>query len=89
MSSGGSSMIRKITRGTSSGKGDVTISCSITDTNKVIVLIDSSTYIGGEGWSGEGVYLYSVTSSKIKFYKADYMSTSDTVEFSYQIIEFM
>lgn len=87
-----SSVIRKITRGTSTINGSnrsKEISCSITNIDKVIVLIDSSTYIGGEGWSGEGVYLYSVTSSKIKFCKTDYASSSDTVEFSYQIIEFM
>ena len=67
-------MIRKITRGTgtiTSGK-DLTISCSITDTNKVIVLLDVDG-IGGSRTSSNslnavaapGVYLKSVSTSKI------------------------
>ena len=70
-----SSIIRKITRGTSSANGDVTISCSITDTNKVIVLLDvdgtlssavsgSSSSYGTAAGAGN-VYLKSVSASNI------------------------
>jgi len=70
-------MIRKITRGTGTATIDgVTISCSITDTSKVIVLLDSDLTIadftnsynanGGHGSSAGGsVYLKSVSNSGI------------------------
>ena len=93
-----SSVIRKITRGVSSGNGDVTISCSITDTDKVIVLLnaDLNLYKGSDKAydSGGAVYLKSVSNSNIivnaKGLDSGYYSysTSET-NFSYQIIEFM
>ena len=97
--SGGSSVLRKITRGTTSGEGNITISCSITNPNKVIVLLDPSLTGGGRGsgfsYSGGAVYLQSVSNTNIIVYavgatcdmSADFDTTS--VTFSYQIIEFM
>ena len=96
-----SSMIRKITRGTSTANGDVTISCSITDTSKVIVLLDadcvSNEYLGtdyGVAVSGGGVYLKSISTSKIVVFgraqRVTRTGISDIgISFSYQIIEFM
>lgn len=46
----GGSMIRKITRGTSTADGEVTISCNITDPDKVVVILD--TYMGFASISG-------------------------------------
>ena len=96
MYSGGVNVIRKITRGTSSGKGDVTISCSITDTNKVIVLLDAdiSYYKDSSiGLSGCSIYLKSVSNTNIIVNaKGPTNSSSNSystreITFSYQIIE--
>ena len=70
------SIIRKITRGTSSANGDVTISCYIIDTSKVIVLLDTDCTVvrtystnsainGISGAAGGNVYLKSVSNSNI------------------------
>lgn len=76
-SNSGSSVIRKITRGTKSGNGDITISCTITDPNKVIVLlnadltldfIEGSSKSGGMSLgvaSGGSVYLKSISTTGI------------------------
>ena len=99
-------MIRKITRGTSTASGsNVTISCSITDISKVIVLLDTDCTYGsytnsdtGGGAAGGGVYLVSISNSNIivkgqgistSGYSGSNYITKGTVTFSYQIIEFM
>ena len=98
-------MIRIITRVTSTANGDVTISCSITDTSKVIVLLDvKGTYTSGNhgnnidtsGYAAgtASVYLKSVSNSNIVVngcaFTFDYNKLkSANVTFSYQIIEFM
>ena len=67
-SSSGSSVIRKITRGTSSVNGSVTINCSITDINKTIVLLNSDIthgYYSDLGVAGASVYLKSISNSNI------------------------
>ena len=67
-SSSGSSVIRKITRGTSSVNGSVTINCSITDINKTIVLLNSDItygYYSDLGAAGASVYLKSISNSNI------------------------
>ena len=76
-SGSGNSVIRQIIRGTASGNGDVTISCTITDPNKVIVLLNAdmtydsvrvSSKSGGVGLgaaSGGSVYLKSVSNTGI------------------------
>ena len=89
------SVIRKITRGTSSGNGDVTINCSITDTNKVIVLLDVDIHMDYESNYGEqggsGIYLKSVSTSKIVVNVYGSYTYSGWIDrsFSYQIVEFM
>lgn len=100
-----SSVIRKITRGTSTvNNANKTISCSITDTSKVIVLLDvdacytydianSGDEIEASGGSA-GVYLVSVSTTGIVvkgsgFYASDYILSNNSITFSYQIIEFM
>ena len=98
-------MIRKITRGTSSGNGEITISCNITDTNKVIVLLDADYNVGstsnntGPTAAAAGsVYLKSVSTTNIVviakglnviFSSGSYKYSTTNVNFSYQIIEFM
>ena len=94
-------MIRKITRGTSRGNGDVTISCSITDTSKVIVLLnaDIDYYDGSEvALAGCSIYLKSVSNSNIIVNakaiarRGAYVNDPPgfvSTNFSYQIIEFM
>ena len=100
-----SSVIRKITRGTSSvDNANKTISCSITDTSKVIVLLDvdgcydcdienSAAEIGLAAGSA-GVYLVSVSKTSIVvkgtgFYVNSTKISNNSITFSYQIIEFM
>ena len=89
------SVIRKITRGTSSGNGDVTINCSITDTNKVIVLLDVDIHMDYDSNYGEqggsGIYLKSVSTSKIVVNVYGSYTYSGWIDrsFSYQIVEFM
>ena len=72
---GGESVIRKITRGTASVNGDLTISCSITDPSKVVVLLnpngsiatatDETQYSSHSGAGAGNVYLKSVSTSGI------------------------
>ena len=98
-----SSVIRKITRGTSSVNGSKTISCTITDTSKVLVILDvngcidqyrdsSYTYMAA---AAPGVYLTAVSTTGITvkgfgFYVSGYNEFDNTtIAFSYQIIEFM
>ena len=99
------SMIRKITRGTSSGNGEITISCNITDTNKVIVLLDADYGIasltnnnGDQGAAAGSAYLKSISNSNIIvtaqgvtqiYSKGTNKFSAGPVTFSYQIIEFM
>lgn len=89
------SVIRKITRGTSSGNGDVTINCSITNPDKVIVLLDVDIHMNYESDYGEqggsGIYLKSVSTSKIvvNVYGSYTHSGWINRSFSYQIVEFM
>ena len=69
------SLIRKITRGTASANGDTTISCSITDTNKVVVILNmDGNYVFGYketsynsyfGFGSPGIYLKSVSATGI------------------------
>ena len=98
-------MIRKITRGTSSVNGEKTISCTITNPDKVIVILDVNgcitnadnyqTYSASPSASA-GVYLSSITTSGITV-KGFGFTTGDTygyvisstITFSYQIIEFV
>ena len=98
-------MIRKITRGTSSVNGAVTIPCTITNPNKVIVLLDvdacyNADFLTGSntgrgiGAGSAGVYLSSVTTSQITVSGSGFRSSSIaitdySINFSYQIIEFM
>ena len=67
-------MIRKITRGTSSVDGSKTIKCSITDTSKVIVILDIAPVFDSSSYSGDSsdailfnpsVYLKSVSTTGI------------------------
>lgn len=82
-----SSIIRQIIRGTKSISGaNVTIKCSFTNIDKVIVLINDSP---AETDMSCGVYLYKVTESEVMF-QVNYSSASSyATKFSYQIIEFM
>ena len=94
-------MIRKITRGISSANGDKTISCSITNVDKVIVILnaDISYYTNSSiALSGCSIYLKSVSNSNIivnaKAIARSGSYTNDppgyvSTTFSYQIIEFM
>jgi hypothetical protein len=91
-------VIRKITRGTARGEGNITISCSITNPNKVIVLLNPDVTGGARGgfsYSGGAVYLQSVSNTNIIVYAAGATSDSSadfdttSITFSYQIIEFM
>ena len=81
-------MIRKITRGISVG-GDsenpnVTITCSITDTSKVIVILNGLVARTSAGNSfSNSLYLISVSKTNVIIYYPFIDS------FSYQIIEFM
>ena len=99
MSSG---VIRKITRGTSSGNGDVFIKCEITDPDKIIVILNGDAigniyYIYNRGvasMSNTALFLSSVSSTGITVFVRglignQYSISSDIVSFSYQIIEFM
>ena len=95
-------MIRKITRGTRSvNNTEVTISCTITDTGKVMVLLDVDGCVASTdnpGGGSAGVYLVSVSNTGIVV-KGYGISTSgyssntsvgrSSITFSYQIIEFM
>ena len=82
-----SSVIRKITRGVnsdiSSTESDISISCSITNPDKVIVLLDSA--YGGDIL--RHIYLKSVSTTNIVI--NGYISSGNRKAFSYQIIEFM
>lgn len=73
---GGESVIRQITRGTASTNGDLTISCNITNPDKVIVLLDvNGTATGSHaaksggstalGAGAGGVYLKSISTTNI------------------------
>ena len=93
------SIIRSVTRGTDTVNGSKTISCTIIDTNKVIVLLD----VNGEcGYTTKtcyssgatGVYLSNVSTTGItvmgKGFEVGSQSIKDApIDFSYQIIEFM
>ena len=79
------SVIRQIIRGTVNIDGVTTIDCSITDTSKVIVLLNGATKSYYEYDSG--VYLISVSTSNIKI--SSVSTNKNTVNVSYQIIEFM
>ena len=91
-------MIRKITRGTIDTKwdGQKTISCTITDPDKVIVLLNyAGTQIAlGSGQFGANpidICLYSVSTSNIILYRSSNAVTPyySSYVYSYQIIEFM
>lgn len=90
--------IKQIIKGYASGNGIITINCSITNPNKVIVLLDSGITGArkGEGANaGGGVYLRSVSTSSIQVcaegasLNSSGSYTSTAVSFSYQIIEYM
>ena len=81
------SMIRYIKRGTVSlssnmAQSSKSISCTITDTSKVIVLLNTSSSHDTDN----GVYLSSVSKENIV---VECYTASKTLKFSYQIIEFM
>ena len=101
-----SSMIRKITRGTGTATSSgVTISCSISNVDKVMVILDA--YMGYGTSSGNnvknsaaggGVYLKSVSTTEIVIVGrgvtkdgnySDSALTTGGIAFSYQIIECM
>ena len=90
-------MIRKITRGVSTVNGEKTISCTITNPNKVIVILNCDftigTSSGGYSSSAGSIYLKSVSANNIIVcgYGAGNAcyEKSNKVDFSYQIIEFM
>ena len=83
------SIIRSITRGTKTkvSSETVTISCSITDTSKAVVLLNvAATEIDYP----TGIYLKSVSNSDIVIgFNHGINSKYYTVTISYQIIEFM
>ena len=77
-------MIRKITRGTTNLLVSGTkITCSITDPNKVIVLLNFSN-LYDQNYNGHGPYLISVSTTEVVV-----GSTNNNGTFSYQIIEFV
>ena len=80
-----SSVIRSITRGTKNIDGDVTISCSIIDTSKVLVILNGAckTYFEYDS----GVYLKSVSNTNIVLGSVN--TDKNTINISYQIVEFM
>ena len=76
-------MIRKITRGTNylNNETGKTISCSITDPDKTIIILDPSTTSN----TTHGVYVAAIATTGFSVY-----ARSQTYcTFSYQIIEFM
>ena len=81
------SIIRKITRGTNSCSTSVSISCSITDTNKVIVILNCSSISSNLDSNRDygGLYLKSISNDRVVV--ATDVNRGCT--FSYQIIEFM
>ena len=86
MNGNDSSMIRNITRGiienTNFGAGTtVDIPCTITNVDKVIVLLNGSV---GNNYDS-GVYLVDITTTGIEVTRVTSIKTS----FSYQIIEFV
>ena len=91
-------MIRKITRGTITSKWEEqkTISCTITNPDKVIVILDyAGSYISlGSGQTASNpidICLYSVSKSNIILYRSSYAKDpyDGNYMYSYQIIEFM
>ena len=94
-----SSVIRKITRGTGTATtSGVAISCSITNVDKVIVLLNSDILMSYDTWSsgayfaaGGSVYLKSVSDTGITVIGKGPSDSggSKSITFSYQIIEFM
>ena len=80
-------MIRKITRGTSSmNDSSITIQCSITNIDKIIVILNGSPSSADKD---SGLYLSSISTSNIVVKKGYSTNTSYQTKFSYQIIEFM
>ena len=77
-------MIRKITRGTTSTNGSKTIKCSITDTSKVIVILDIAPVFKSSSYSGNNTEAILFNPS---VYLKSVSTTGITVEGSSQTIE--
>ena len=88
MSSGGVNVIRKITRGTANARSGnkASISCTITNVDKVIVILDVSTTTSSYSTSA---YLSSVSNTVVEVYVVNASTATGSITFSYQIIEFM